>query len=236
MSNSGYVTLARQSGLLREMQSVANNLANMSTTGFRSEGLIFAEHIRRIDGADSVSMAHATARSTSALQGGFNQTGGTFDLAIEGSGFFLVETSQGERLTRAGNFTPNEVGELVTPDGARLLDAGGAPVFVPPGAAIAISPDGTVSANGQPLTQIGLYEPADPAQMRREDGVRFVSDGGVAPAENGSVLQGFLENSNVDPVGEITRMIEVQRAYELGQSFLDKEDERLRAVFQTLSR
>lgn len=236
MSNSGYVTLARQSGLLREMQSVANNLANMSTTGFRSEGLIFAEHIRRLDDAESVSMAHATARSTSSLQGGLTQTGGTYDLAIEGGGFFLIETPDGERLTRAGNFTPNEVGELVTPDGYRLLDVGGAPVFIPPGATVAISPDGAVSSGGQPLTQIGLYQPVDPMLMRREDGVRFVSDSGIEPTQDVAILQGFLEESNVDPVAQITRMIEVQRAYELGQSFLDKEDERLRAVFRTLSR
>ena len=122
---------------------------------------------------------------------------------------------------------------LVAPDGAALLDAGGAPIIVDPAArAIAISPDGTVSADGNPVAQIGLWEPEDPLEMTRAEGVRF--DPGVpVPVEGGRMVQGFLEKSNVNPVTQITRMIEVQRAYELGQSFLDKEDERIRQVIRT---
>ena len=149
----------------------------------------------------------------------------------------MVETPEGAQLTRAGSFTPSGEGELVAPDGARLLDAGGAPVFVPADArAISLSADGTLSADGVPLTQIGLYQPADPSQMSRREGVRFAVAGDVLPAEEAVILQGFVENSNVDPVSEIARMIEVQQAYQMGQQFMDKEDERIRAVLQTLSR
>lgn len=238
MDNAGYTALTRQTGLMREMQSVANNLANMSTTGFRKEGVIFSEYVKALDGReDSLSMALASGRMTDESQGALSQTGGTFDLAIEGEGFFMVETAAGERLTRAGAFTPNGEGELVTMDGNRLLDNGGSPVFVPPDArAITIAPDGTLSADGRPLAQIGLYTPTDPKQMFRENGVRFRVDGDVQPVETAKIMQGYLESSNVNPVIEISRMIEVQRAYELGQSFLEQEDQRIRSVMQTLGR
>ena len=236
MDNAGYATLTRMSGLLREMDTVANNIANMSTTGFRREGLVFAEFIQDTGpGEPSLSMGYATGRASDLTQGALSRTNGTFDLAIEGPGFFLIETPQGERLTRAGAFTPNEVGELVTPDGNRLLDDAGAPVFVPPDAAsVAIGADGTISADGQPLGRIGLYRPADPLDMARSDGVAFAAPGGVEPVES-RMLQGFIEESNVNPVTEIARMIEVQRAYELGQGFLDKENERITTAIRTLT-
>ncbi|MDX8352871.1 flagellar hook-basal body complex protein [Cognatiyoonia sp. IB215182] len=238
MDNASYTTLTRQSGLMREMQVIANNIANASTTGFRAEEVMFAEHVKGLGpGTRSLSMATANVRDTVMSQGTLAQTGGTFDLAIEGEGFFLVETPQGQRLTRAGAFGPNENGDLVTPDGYAVLDPGGAPVFVPQGlGAIGIAPDGTISAGGQPVGQIGMVNPIDPNQMVRESGVLFDAQGGFEPALDGRMLQGFLEASNVNPILQISRMIEVQRAYELGQSFLDKEDERIRSVIESIRR
>jgi flagellar basal-body rod protein FlgF len=235
MDAAGYATLNRQSGLMREMGVVANNIANASTTGFRREGVVFSEFVSAMDQDPSLSMAHASGRHVDLTQATLAQTGGSFDFAIQGEGFFLVETPQGERLTRAGSFTPNAEGELVTPDGYRLLDAGGAPVFVPPDAKVAMARDGTLSANGEPIAQVGLWRPADPLALRHQSGTLF--DGGeLEPVENGIVMQGMLEDSNVQPVSEIARMIEVQRAYELGQKFLDAEDERVRGVIQALGR
>jgi len=148
-----------------------------------------------------------------------------------------VETPEGTRLTRAGHFGPNQNGDLVTADGYPVLDAGGAPVFVPTGAGpVTIGADGTISAAGQLVGQIGVVVPTDGTTLRREGGTMFAAPDGFNPAENARVLQGFLEASNVNPTLEIARMIEVQRAYELGQSFLDKEDERIRAVMQTIGR
>lgn len=236
MENSGYTTLTRQSGLMREMRIVANNIANSATTGYRQEGLVFSEYVQSIDGASSLSMGQGNVRQTSFQQGTLTQTGGTFDFAIEGDGFFLVETPAGERLTRSGAFSPNEQGDLVTMDGYRVLDAGGAPVFVPPGAAdIAVSSDGTISSEGDPIGQIGMVQPLNPREMVREDGVMFRADEGYEPAEGARVLQRFVESSNVDPVLQITRMIEVQRAYELGASFLEAEDERVRQALRAMS-
>ena len=238
MDNAGYTTLGRQSGLLAEMQAVANNIANLSTTGFRKEGVIFAEHVATLDGDEpSLSMAHASARIVDLAQGPLTKTGGTFDFAIEGEGFFLIETPEGNQLTRAGSFTPSAEGELVTPDGHRLLDGGAAPVFVPPGAGtVALAADGTLSADGTPVAQIGLFAPTDPNGLRHRGGTRFDAEAGVEPLEGAAILQGYVESSNVNAVEEIARMIEVQRAYELGQTFLDREDERIRGVISALSR
>lgn len=236
MDAAGYTALTRQSGLMREMQVVANNIANLSTTGFRREGVIFSEHVSRMDEGPSLSMAHGNTRLVDLSQAGISQTGGAFDLAIQGEGFFLIETPQGQALTRAGAFTPSAAGELVTPDGHRLLDQGGAPVFIPPNAGhVGMAQDGTVSADGQPIAQIGLWGPVDPTALRHQTGTLFTADE-VEPLEGTTILQGFLENSNVEPVSEIARMIEVQRAYEMGQKFMDAEDQRMRGVIQTLGK
>jgi flagellar basal-body rod protein FlgF len=236
MDAAGYATLNRQSGLMREMGVVANNIANASTTGFRREGVVFSEFVAALDEDPSLSMADASGRHVDLSQSTLAQTGGTFDFAIQGDGFFLIETPQGQRLTRAGSFTPSAEGELVTPYGYRLLDAGGAPIFIPPDVkGVAMSADGTLSSNGQPIAQVGLWQPTDPLALKHQTGTLF--DGGeVEPAEGATVMQGMLEDSNVEPVSEIARMIEVQRAYELGQKFLDAEDERVRGVITTLGR
>ncbi|MFT4793165.1 MAG: flagellar basal-body rod protein FlgF [Paracoccaceae bacterium] len=236
MDNAGYVTLTRQSGLLKEMQAVANNLANMSTTGFQREATLFAEVIERlpVEGG-SLSMADARVRATQFSQGGMMRTGGSYDLAIEGPGFFQIDTPNGPRLTRDGAFLRNADGEMATADGNRVLDAGGAPIFLPPTAAkIEISSDGTVTADGAPVASIGLFTVADVGTLRREGGVMFIPEAGLLPVFDATVHQGFLEGSSVSPVSEITRMIEVQRAYEAGQALLEREDERIRGVVRTL--
>lgn len=238
MDSAGYTVLTRQSGLKREMATVANNIANISTGGFRREGLIFSEHVKILDrGEPFLSMASANVRMTNERQGSLTQTNGTYDFAIEGEGYFLLETGQGQVLTRAGSFTPNAEGELVASDGARLLDAGGAPIFVPPDArAVALAADGTLTVDGRPVTEVGLFQPADPTDLTHREGTRFAVEGELLPVEQPVILQGFVEGSNVDPVSEIARMIEVQHAYQMGQKFLDREDERIRSVLQTLGR
>lgn len=234
MNGADIAALSRQSGLMREMQVVANNIANASTTGFRREGVIFSEHVERT-GGESISMAHAGAHLTDQVQGSLDATGAPLDLAIEGEGFFTVATPQGDRLTRAGAFSTGPAGEVLTPQGHQLLDAGGAPVLLPPDAGpITVSPDGTIATELGPIAQIQLVRPVDGEAMRRGAGTLFEAEGGTEPVIEGRVLQGHLEDSNVDPVREIARMIEVQRAYELGQSFLTREDERLRGMIQTM--
>lgn len=237
MDAAGYTTLTRQSGLMREIQAIANNIANSSTSGFRREGVVFSEYVQRLDDSPSLSMARASGRNIDLTQGDLNITGGSYDFAIQGEGFFLLETPNGNRLSRAGSFMPAADGNLVNPDGYRLLDAGGAPIFVPPDAGpVALATDGTLSAGGTPIARIGLWAPQDPTALRHEGGTLFISESGEVPVEGSSIFQGQIEDSNVNAFSEISRMIEVQRAYQAGQSFLDKEDERARSVIQTLGR
>ena len=235
--DTNYVTLSRQSGLMNEMRLVANNIANANTTGYRAQGLVFSEFVQDMPGNPSLSMSRAEVRNTALHQGVLTETGGSFDFAIEGDGFFMVETPGGNRLTRAGSFSPNADGDLVSPDGARVLDSNGAPVFIPPDAAtIDVGSDGTLSVNGQPLGQIGVYQVAEPKDLVREGNTRFRPAGDVGPVDEPVVLHRFLEGSNVNAIEQVTRMIEIQRAYELGQSFLETEDERVRSALKAMMR
>ena len=118
-------------------------------------------------------------------------------------------------------------------DGHPLLDEGGGEITIPFEAkAIGVSADGTLSVDGAPAARVGLVDVADQTKLFREAGVLFRADGGTEPVEDGRVVQGFLEQSNVNPVAEMARMIEVQRAYEYGQKLIDQEDERIRQVVQ----
>ena len=238
MDNAIYAALTRQVGLMNEMRAVANNMANANTTGFRREGVVFSEHLSALDrSGDTLSMANARGRMVDLRQAVLTQTNGTFDIALEGEGFFMVQTPQGNRLTRAGAFIPSPEGELMTAEGYRLLDEGQAPIMIPGGAGrVAVAPDGTVSAGGVALAKIGVFAEPEKETLTHEGGTLFAASAEVEPLENPRLRQGFLEESNVDPVFEITRMIEVQRAYELGQGLLDREDQRIRNVIASLTR
>ena len=237
MDNPGYVTLSRQSGLLDKMGAIANNIANLSTDGFRRESVVFAEVVEAltVEGG-AVSQAAARVRTTDFSQGPLRQTGGILDFAIEGDGFFLVEDQAGPVLSRAGSFAQNEVGELVTAEGRRVLDIGEAPILIPAEIrSVSVGTDGTISADGDPIAQLGMVRVADTSLLRRQESGLLFTDQPLLPAENASVFQGFVEQSNVNPVVEITEMIQVQRAYEMGQAFLQAEDERIRQFIRKAS-
>jgi flagellar basal-body rod protein FlgF len=108
---------------------------------------------------------------------------------------------------------------------------------VPPDAQnFAVARDGTLSADGRPLGQLGLVRPIDAHDLIREDGVMFRTEGATEPVLDTKIVQGFLESANVDPIGQIARMVEIQRAYEMGQSFLDAENERIRTALKAFTR
>lgn len=238
MDNAIYATLTRQSGLMREMRVIANNIANTETTGFRREGVIFSEHLGQTGRPrDALSMATARGRIVDLTPAAMTLTNAPLDLALEGEGFFMVQTPEGQALTRAGAFLTGPEGGLITPDGHAVLDDGGAPIGLPPDAAsLSVGPDGTLSADGMPVARLGVFTVDDPAALQHRAGTLFTFSGAARPVPETVIRQGFLEGSNADPMTEIARMIEVQRAYELGQSFLTREDERIRAVITSLTR
>ncbi len=237
MSNTIYVALSKQAGLSKELNSVANNIANVSTAGYRREGFLFSEYVRALEPQDrSISQANVGGHFFDSTPGALTQTGGMFDLAIEGEGYFLVETPYGERLTRQGSFMLDAEGQLVTAEGHRVLGDGGSPVAIPPEAtSITIAQDGTIAADGAPTGSIGLVK-ADPTTLAREGDNLLRATKGYEPVELAKVRQGFIEESNVNAVLEVSRLIEVQRAYELGQQLLKDEDERISKTVDAMRR
>jgi len=235
MDSSNFIGISRQSGLLKEMNVIANNIANAGTIGFRREGAIFSEFVVQA-GSDntsghgdhlknSVAIGRLGAHYSDFSTGNLSRTGGALDLAIDGEGFFLIGTPDGERLSRAGNFQTDRDGALITPDGQFVLDDAGSSIQIPPGAGlITIGGDGTISAGGEPLGKIGIVT-APPASLTRLGGNLWQAQDGFTTVENPTLIQGFLEDSNVNPILEISRMIEVQRAYEAGQKILDTDND-----------
>lgn len=234
MSNAIYTSLGRQQGLMQEMQVVANNLANASTTGYKSDRAIFAEFlVSPGPQADSVSMGGLGAHAFKLSQGDLKFTGGQFDLAVQGEGFFVLQTPQGPRLTRAGNFQLSSESALIDAFGNGVLGAGGNPITIPENATqVSIGSDGSVSVDGQLIDRVGVV--LVEGQLLRDSSTFFSAPGGYAQFEEASVIQGALEQSNVSPVLEVARMIEVQRAYEAGQAMLDREDDRINQLITSM--
>jgi flagellar basal-body rod protein FlgF len=236
MTNPIYTLLSKQVGLRQQVDVIAHNVANLSTTGFKREGLTFAAHVEWLDvPGDSLAMAEVRASHTDFRAGPLERTGNPFDFAIEGEGFFAVETPAGVRYTRDGRFSSNQLGELVTATGHRVLDEGGAPMLIPTQVGeITVSADGTLRAqDGRPLGVLGVRALPEGRLRREADGL-FASEVEPEPALEARVVQGFIEGSNVNPIREITELIETQRAYERGRAMLDAEDERLRRMIEKL--
>lgn len=241
MDNASYATLSRQSGLMKELNIIANNIANANTIGYKKEGAIFSEYIAAIGSpgsADtarhSLSMGRLAAHASNFTDGEMRATGGTMDVAIQGEGFFLVDVGGQTQLTRAGHFMTNEQGVLINPDGNAVLDAGEGQIQIPLEAdKIVIAPDGSISADGIELGRLGVVT-ADKMDLSRAGGNNWISNGGFEPLETAHVQQGYLEDSNVEPVSEIARMIEVQRHYDAGQKLLEMEDERIKKTITSI--
>ena len=233
MSSSIYAALGRQQGLAKEIEVVANNLANSSTVGYKAERSIFVEYITSAgENAPSVSMGTLGAHAFELSQSALKFSGGQFDFALQGEGYFQIQTDQGVRLSRAGSFQLSEEGLLTDPFGNPVLGFGG-PITIPEDAtSIEVGGDGVISANGQLIDQFALVVPN--GNMQRDSNTMFTSPAGTEQAENVTMIQGALEQSNVSPVLEMARMIEVQRAYEAGQSMLEREDRRVQQIITAI--
>ncbi len=217
MQDGLYVALSSQIALEKRLNTIADNVANSSTVGFRATGMKFEDVV---SGLDDKSLSFTSPGDTyiSDIDGPLRQTGNPFDFAIQGDAWFGIETPAGTVMTRDGRFTLTEGGQLVTIEGFPVLDAGGAPMQLDPrNGPPKAGADGTLRQNDQLVGALGLFN-FDPGP----NFVRFGNSGIVPSGEpepvvdriDAGVAQGFLEESNVNPVLEITRLIMVQRAFE----------------------
>jgi flagellar basal-body rod protein FlgF len=215
-----YVTLSRQMTLRREMDVIANNIANADTTGFKVEQLMVRTEAQKpasnIDGPNPVKFVLDDGVARDFTQGPLSQTSGAFDLAIEGKGFFKVTTPAGDRFTRDGRFTLSPEGKLTTQDGDAVQGDGGEIVVDPAKGPVAIATDGTVSQGEERLGKVAVFAFDDRSVLAKDHGNLLKNTSNAQPQTDAAsrMRQGMLEGSNVNPVLQITRMIEVSRAYE----------------------
>ncbi len=243
MDNALYVGLSRQMVLRKEMDIVANNIANMDTAGFKVESMMQktdpGSPARTLGGPAPVKFVAADGVARDFGQGTLTQTGGPLDMAIEGAGFFQVQTPDGPRFTRDGRFTTDPTGKLVTQGGLAVLDAGGGEIVIDAEKGeVAIGVDGSMSQGDETVGKVGLYAFANPGVLSKtgDNLFRNVSNLGAEPAAEARLRQGFLEGSNVRPVLEITRMVEVSRAYESTAKMIDSEADLSRRAVERLGR
>ncbi|MCH8835273.1 MAG: flagellar basal-body rod protein FlgF [Proteobacteria bacterium] len=242
MENTSLIALSRQGTLRRHLNIIANNLANMNTTGFKAKKMMFIEHLTRSEGGDGIAGQPisfvrdiATMRDTAA--GTLKETGNPLDMAIRGPGYFVVETEDGERYTRNGHFRLDEAGQLVTQGGHPVLSDSGQPFFFSPeDSEIKVAPDGTVSTENGELGRIRVVRFENDQELQDNGGGLLASEKPPADVEAPDVAQNMLENSNVQPIMEIARMIAVERAYSDVKRFIAREDERIRTMMRELNR
>lgn len=237
MQTATYVALSSQTALTRSMDVLANNLANMSTTGFKGEQSVFQSFL--INGEQNRKVAYVrdqfTMRDT--RQGDLVTTGNTLDTGIDGDGFFTVNTPDGARYTRNGRFQLNPQGQLVTQNGSAVLSDQGTPITVPTdNGRVVISDSGTISTNDGPVAKLAVVSFADQQQLKPLANGMFSASAAPTPDTASRVRQGMIENSNVQPVLEMTRLLKVQRAYTSVQDVLDTEDTRQKNAIDKLSK
>ncbi|MGJ3258645.1 MAG: flagellar basal-body rod protein FlgF [Rhodospirillales bacterium] len=243
MENTTYVALSRQATLRRQMDVVANNLANMSTHGYKSGQMMFVEHLTKSKGGESLltpklAYVRDIATMTDTKPGAIESTGNPLDIAIQGEGYFVVQTPEGEHYTRNGRLQLDNTGQLVNQLGQPVLADGGAPlIFAPEDTEIVISKDGTVSTNNGELGKLRVVRFDNDQLLDRTSGAQFTTteDNPAQDVEDPTVLQGAVEGSNVEPILEMANMISVHRAYDSVKSFIEREDERQRSMIREMA-
>jgi flagellar basal-body rod protein FlgF len=244
MDNSLLVSLSQQLAAYRAMDVIANNLANVSTPGFKREAAKFEEFITKMSpaegqkGQQSVSFVKDAGVMRDSSQGNVEQTGATYDVALAGKGYFAVQTPAGIRYTRDGHFSLDANGNLVTSQGHQVQGDGGAIAITPNDGDINIAPDGTISSVvhgvGNQLGKLKVVDFADTSALTKEGaGLYSTSQTATVPA-NVSLRQGALEASNVQPVIEISHMIEVMRAYEATATLAKSQEDMMRQAIEKL--
>jgi flagellar basal-body rod protein FlgF len=251
MENSLLIGLSRQVALRRELDVVANNIANLNTTGFKADAAVFEEFLMPVARADQfqlpdrrLSFVQDRATWHDLSQGPMQQTGNPLDIAIDGNAFLVVQTPRGERYTRNGALQLNAAGELVTSAGDRVLGDGGPITLLPGDRDVTISADGTVSVReGANATidasrgRVRLASFAQPEVLQKDGSSTFAAPAGVLPQapRNARIVQGVLEKSNVRAVVEMTRMIDVTRTYTQVANLMQQHGELRRTAIERLA-
>lgn len=240
MENAITAGLSRQIVLMRALETTANNVANQTTAGFKAERVQFREYLARIEGDTSgdplVSLVYDADSYTDFSAGGIEPTYAPLDFALEGDGFFAVETPDGVAYTRDGRFSVNVDGEIVTRGGARVLGVGGGPLVVDPEAGpLTVTAEGELQQQGAVLGALGVYDFADRTALRKGGDNLFRTDAEASAVAAPRVRQGFVETSNVAPIAAMTDMIEIMRAYEQAARVVETSDQLARQAIRTLS-
>lgn len=228
MGSGLYVSLSAQLAADKRLTTIANNVANLNTAGYRAEEVRFEEMVSSAGGRD-VSFTSTGETYTSRKSGPINPTGNPLDIAVEGKGWFAVRDGGTVAYTRDGRMSMSPEGELRTLSGRPILDAGGAPLIIDPtGGQVRIGTDGSIAQNGRPIGRVGLYLIPDDAKLTRLDGALVVPDQPgtlVQDFTRNVVRQGFVEGANVDAVTEMTRLIALQRAFEMAASAVSQTED-----------
>jgi flagellar basal-body rod protein FlgF len=240
MDNAQLIDLSRQMGLQRQMDVVANNLANINTTGFKGESLLFEDFLMPkaqdnvFQGSDST--LHFTddwSTRHDMDNGSIEETGSPLDVAIEGPGFLSVDTPNGERYTRNGSLQIDASGTLVDLNGNPVLSSSGPIKFDSSDTDVTISAQGTISTSNGSKGKLKLSEFADPQVLTRE-GQNYFSGPAGDTATQSTIAQGAIERSNVNGVTEMVSMIRVQRAYETIANMMERQDQLRQSAIQQL--
>lgn len=243
MENAAYVGLSRQMTLRRELDIVANNIANADTTGFKVEQLLVGsevgERARNAFIRPGVSFVLDNGVGRDYGQAALGQTGRNLDFGIEGDGaFFKVTDGAGEAYTRDGAFTVDGEGRLTTQGGAAVQGDGGDIILDPARGEPSVGADGTISQNGALVGRLSVVRfDALAALEKGGDGLyRNASNATASEATDARVRQGMLEGSNVNPILEITNLIEIQRAYESISRMIENTNDLSRRAVERLGR
>ncbi len=226
-------------GMLAQQMNVeviSNNIANVNTTGFKAENMIFTEFLEQTAEGEVLSLVHDVSFVRDLSEGPMVGTQSPLDLAIHGQGYFVVDTPDGERYTRHGVFQLDDGGQIVTTEGHPVLNNGGAPIVVPLDTSrITITRDGTISADAQEIGQIKLVSFENPQALSKIGSGLYEAIGQTPTTDPDSeVLQGMVENSNVKGVVEMTRMIDTVRSYQAAAKLADTEHQRILDAIEAL--
>ncbi len=236
-----FVGLSRQLVLRRALDITANNIANMTTAGFKlerpAEAVDRTRDASHMDGPRGVAFVDHRVALRDFSSGPLETTGRSLDFALESDGFFMVRDGADIRYTRDGRFALDPDGRLVTQAGLPVLDDGQVEIFLPPGAAVVATSDGELSVDEQAVARLGVVEFDDRAVLTKERGLLFAAEGPPPPpAFDPKLRQGAVERSNVDGIREITTLIEIQRSYESVSRMISNVEELRRRAIDRLGR